>query len=97
MGRLGCGWSSQRYEPAGQPGMLDDVDQLDQLQGAICQIETLFPEICPVESFIDEVPVFGDESVDEEGNSLPAIRSVRARGCGYNAPQRGGSRHRDRQ
>ena len=72
IGRLGRRWDARVVESAlragaGQPGMLDDVDQLDQLQGAICQqIETLFPEICPVESFIDEVPVFGDPSVDEE-------------------------------
>ncbi|MDE0881045.1 MAG: hypothetical protein OSB21_00465, partial [Myxococcota bacterium] len=41
-------------------------------QDGICkQIENLFPEICPVESFIDEVAIFGDPSVDEEGNFVP--------------------------
>ena len=57
---------------AGVPGVLDSTDRLDELQGSICQqVEALFPEICPVESFIDEVPVFGDPSIDEEGNFIP--------------------------
>ena len=103
IGRLGRRWDARVVESAlragaGQPGMLDDVDQLDQLQGAICQqIETLFPEICPVESFIDEVPVFGDPSVDEEGNFVPGDQVGTHGAADLNAPQRGGSRHRDRQ
>ena len=101
IGRLGRRWDARVVESAlragaGQPGMLDDVDQLDQLQGAICQqIETLFPEICPVESFIDEVPVFGDPSVDEEGNFVPGDQ-VGTPELRISTPQRGGSRHRDR-
>ena len=75
--RLGRRWDARVVESAlragaGVPGALDSVDGLDELQGAICQqVEALFPEICPVESFIDEVPVFGDPSVDEEGNFIP--------------------------
>jgi DNA gyrase subunit B len=75
--RLGRRWDARVVESAlragaGVPGALDSAEGLDQLQGAICQqVEALFPEICPVESFIDEVPIFGDPSVDEEGNFIP--------------------------
>ena len=73
IGRLGRRWDAQVVESAlragaGQPGMLDDVDQLDQAQGAICQqIETLFPEICPVESFIDEVLSLATQALMKRG------------------------------
>jgi DNA gyrase subunit B len=75
--RLGRRWDERVIESAlrsgaGIPGALDDTDKMDSLQDGICkQIENLFPEICPVESFIDEVAIFGDPSVDEEGNFVP--------------------------
>jgi DNA gyrase subunit B len=75
--RLGRRWDARVVEAAlrsdaGLPGVLDDDEKRDHLQGVICaSIEQLFPQICPVESFIDEIAVFGDPSVDEEGNFIP--------------------------